>query len=134
MVTEAQDSVVMDELLEHMIAGKQLSPADAEALRRQCAEKGPARALSEEDVLRWLAKEYGLPVTLHAFIPEHHGTMLVRYFYHAASQARGPDDPEISDTEFRYPGPKPQTKETAIVMLCDGVEAAAPSHLSPSNW
>ena len=79
-----------------------------------------------------MAKEYGLPASLHAFIPEHHGTTLVQYFYHAASQARGPDDPEVPDTEFRYPGPKPQSRETAIVMLCDGVEGAVRAMAEPT--
>jgi len=71
-----------------------------------------------------MAKEYGLPASLHPFIPEHHGTCVVEYFYHAASRARKPGDPEISEQEFRYPGPKPQSRETAIVMLCDAVEGA----------
>jgi len=73
-----------------------------------------------------LAREYGLPRTVHPFIGEHHGTTLVEYFYHAARQRaerEGDDMPEVSDTEFRYPGPKPQTKETAIVMICDGCES-----------
>ncbi len=79
-----------------------------------------------------MAKEYGLPASLHAFIPEHHGTTVVQYFYHAASQARGPNDPEVSDTEFRYPGPRPQSRETAIVMLCDGVEGAVRAMAEPT--
>lgn len=79
-----------------------------------------------------MAKEYGLPGSLHAFIPEHHGTTLVEYFYHAASKARGPDDPEVSDSEFRYPGPKPQSREAAIVMLCDGVEGAVRAMTEPT--
>jgi putative nucleotidyltransferase with HDIG domain len=79
-----------------------------------------------------MAKEYGLPASLHAFIPEHHGTTLVHYFYHAASQARGPDDPVVPETEFRYPGPKPQSRETAIVMLCDGVEGAVRAMAEPT--
>ncbi len=79
-----------------------------------------------------MAKEYGLPESLRAFIPEHHGTCVVEYFYHAASQARKPGDPEISDTEFRYPGPKPRSRETAIVMLCDGVEGAVRAMPEPT--
>lgn len=71
-----------------------------------------------------MAREYRLPPPLHAFIPEHHGTCVVEYFFHAASRARKPDEPEISDDQFRYPGPKPQSRETAIVMLCDSVEGA----------
>lgn len=71
-----------------------------------------------------IAKEYRIPQPLRPFIAEHHGTTLVEYFYHAASKSRRPDDPQISDTEYRYPGPKPQTRETAILMLADGVEGA----------
>jgi hypothetical protein len=71
-----------------------------------------------------MAREYRLPPPLHAFIPEHHGTCVVEYFFHAANRARKPDEPEISDDQFRYPGPKPQSRETAVVMLCDSVEGA----------
>jgi membrane-associated HD superfamily phosphohydrolase len=79
-----------------------------------------------------MAKEYGLPASLHAFIPEHHGTCVVEYFFAAATRARKPDDPEISDEQFRYPGPKPQSRETAIVMLCDGVEGAVRAMPEPT--
>ncbi len=79
-----------------------------------------------------MAKAYGLPASLHAFIPEHHGTCVIEYFYHAASQARKPGDPEISDTQFRYPGPKPQSRETAICMLCDAVEGAVRAMPEPT--
>ena len=67
-----------------------------------------------------LAREYGLPRVITDFIPEHHGTMLMTYFYHQALE-RG-DQPEPG--AYRYEGPKPQTRETAIVMLADAVEAA----------
>jgi putative nucleotidyltransferase with HDIG domain len=79
-----------------------------------------------------MAKEYGLPVSLHPFIPEHHGTCVVEYFFSAATRARKPDDPEISDEQFRYPGPKPQSRETALVMLCDGVEGAVRAMPEPT--
>lgn len=78
-----------------------------------------------------MAKAYHLPRRLHAFIPEHHGTCVVEYFYHAASRARKPGDPAISDQQFRYPGPKPQSRETAIVMLCDAVEGAVRAMSDP---
>lgn len=76
-----------------------------------------------------MAKEYGLPRVLLPFIAEHHGTTVVKYFHHMASEkqphiAVGRHDREVSEAEFRYPGPKPRTKETAILMLCDGVEGA----------
>ncbi|HRX87228.1 MAG TPA: HDIG domain-containing protein, partial [Phycisphaerae bacterium] len=76
-----------------------------------------------------LAREYALPRVLYPFIAEHHGTTLVRYFHHVASEkqpriASGRHDREVAEAEFRYPGPKPQSKETAVLMLCDGVEGA----------
>ena len=79
-----------------------------------------------------MAREYGLPASLHQFIVEHHGTTLVEYFYHAASQQRKPGDREVSDVQFRYPGPKPQSRETAVVMLCDGVEGAVRAMPEPT--
>lgn len=84
-----------------------------------------------------LAKEYGLPNVLVPFIAEHHGTTLVRYFHHRASEqqpakASGRHDREVSESEFRYPGPKPQSKESAILMICDGVEGAVRSLQEPS--
>src|SRR5688572_9262869 len=75
-----------------------------------------------------LAKEYNLPTVLVNFIQQHHGTTLVEYFYHQArtrqDQGLQPDQPAISETQYRYPGPKPRTKECAIVMLADAVESA----------
>ena len=73
-----------------------------------------------------LAREYHLPSSLIPFIQQHHGTTLVEYFYHRACTQKDqqPDCPEISETQYRYPGPKPRSKETAIVMLCDAVESA----------
>lgn len=84
-----------------------------------------------------LAKEYGLPRVLHPFIEEHHGTTVVRYFHHKASEqqpskAVGRHDREISEAEFRYPGPKPRSKESAVLMLCDGVESAVRSLSEPT--
>jgi cyclic-di-AMP phosphodiesterase PgpH len=80
-----------------------------------------------------LAREYGLPPTLRQFIETHHGTTLVEYFYHAAKQQReNAAEPAPSEFEFRYPGPKPQTKEAAIIMLCDGVESAARAMPDPT--
>jgi putative nucleotidyltransferase with HDIG domain len=70
-----------------------------------------------------LAARYRLPARVRAFIPEHHGTRLVTYFYRKASA----DDPTVDPEKFRYPGPKPQSKETAIVMLADSVEAVVRS-------
>ena len=66
-----------------------------------------------------LARKHGLPPMVQAFIPEHHGTRLIPYFYRIAAQR----DPRVDQAHFRYPGPKPQTRETAIVMLADSTEA-----------
>jgi putative nucleotidyltransferase with HDIG domain len=70
-----------------------------------------------------LAKKYRLPRDVRAFIPEHQGRGLIKYFYHQALEQA--DDPsQIDEADFRYPGPRPQSKETAIVMLADSCEAA----------
>src|SRR5690606_16456968 len=62
-----------------------------------------------------LAREYGLPRQLQHFIESHHGTTLVEYFYHAAKvKAESTAQGEVRDVEYRYPGPKPRTKEAAI--------------------
>ncbi len=67
------------------------------------------------------AEEYRLPRPLADSIPQHHGTSLIRYFH---AQAKSSEDSEaIREEDFRYPGPKPQTKEAALIMLADGVEA-----------
>jgi cyclic-di-AMP phosphodiesterase PgpH len=75
-----------------------------------------------------LAKEYKIPRSLIPMIQQHHGTTLVEYFYHQACVKKDScpiaDEPAVSETQYRYPGPKPRTKEAAIVMLADGVESA----------
>jgi len=77
-----------------------------------------------------LAKEYQLPPVIIDFIREHHGTDLVKYFYQKALEnAQG--EP-VDERDFRYPGPKPQSKETALVMLADAVEAAVRSLARPT--
>jgi hypothetical protein len=74
-----------------------------------------------------LAKEYGLPAVLRQFIETHHGTTLVEYFYNAAKKKQDEKSAVPSETEFRYAGPKPRTKEAAIVMLADTIEGAVRS-------
>jgi putative nucleotidyltransferase with HDIG domain len=69
-----------------------------------------------------MAREARLPREIIDFITEHHGTMLVSYFYHMASKA-GQSEYVLED-DFRYDGPKPRSKETAILMLADGCEAS----------
>jgi hypothetical protein len=68
-----------------------------------------------------LARKYNLPDKVRDFIPEHHGTYLVTYFYHRANQENGKET--VLEEDYRYPGPKPQSRETAIVMLADSIEA-----------
>jgi putative nucleotidyltransferase with HDIG domain len=67
-----------------------------------------------------LAKKYRLPSKVRDFIPQHQGTGLATYFYCKAREGEGDT---VNEENFRYPGPKPQTKETAIVMLADSCEA-----------
>lgn len=71
---------------------------------------------------RWLGEEAGLPNEVLNFIEEHHGTMVMSYFYDKALK-QGADPSEVD--KYRYPGPKPQTRETGISMLADAVEAAS---------
>jgi cyclic-di-AMP phosphodiesterase PgpH len=85
-----------------------------------------------------LAREYGLPRSIQHFIESHHGTTLVEYFYHAArsrAEAKSAETSErstVEEVEFRYPGPKPQTKEAAIMMLSDAVESATRAMADPN--
>ncbi len=72
-----------------------------------------------------LAREAGLPQQIVDIIPQHHGTRLMTYFYERAKQRSDPSHRAVKEEDFRYPGPKPQTKEAAIFMLADAVEAAA---------
>jgi len=79
-----------------------------------------------------LAREYRLPSVLWQFIETHHGTTLVEHFYNQAKKLKTENSKlktveEPSESEFRYPGPKPRTKEAAIVMLADTVEGAVRS-------
>jgi len=68
-----------------------------------------------------LAQKHGIPPRIQDMIAQHHGTMLVQYFYR---QARQGTDAPIDEEAFRYAGPRPQTREAGIMMLADGVEAA----------
>lgn len=69
-----------------------------------------------------LAHEYKLPQRIIDFIPMHHGTTLVKHFYAKALES-AENNEIVKESDFRYPGPKPQTKETAILMICDFAEA-----------
>jgi putative nucleotidyltransferase with HDIG domain len=70
-----------------------------------------------------LARSYRLPWRLRDFISEHHGTMITRYQYTKAVDAAGGDTSLVEIDKFRYPGPRPQSRETALLMLADGCEA-----------
>lgn len=72
-----------------------------------------------------LAREARLGADITAIIRQHHGTTLVRFFYDKARQKPSPVAGQILDSDFRYPGPKPQTREAGLVLLADVVEAAS---------
>ena len=72
-----------------------------------------------------MARKHRLPRRLYDFIGEHHGTLITRYQYNRAIQAVEGDHAKVDESHYRYPGPKPRSKETAILMFADGVEARA---------
>ena len=77
-----------------------------------------------------LAKEIGLPKRVADFIPQHHGTRTLHFFLQKAEEQAGNGE-QVNEADFRYPGPKPQFKEAAILMLADSAEAAARSLAHP---
>jgi putative nucleotidyltransferase with HDIG domain len=82
-----------------------------------------------------LAEQHNLPQAIIDFIEQHHGTTLVEYFYHEAARQAECDPDHKSDAEessFRYPGPKPQTKEAGVMMLADAVESASRALSDPT--
>ncbi|MBA2665267.1 MAG: HDIG domain-containing protein [Bradymonadaceae bacterium] len=79
-----------------------------------------------------MARQNRLPVEIQDFIAQHHGTSLIAYFYHRAKEQEDPDIPEVDEKDYRYPGPKPQSRETAICLLADSIEAASRSLPNPS--
>lgn len=81
-----------------------------------------------------LARKNGLPESIVEFISQHHGTTLVEYFYREAAK-RSEEDPNretVADKDFRYPGPKPQTLEAAVLMLADTIESASRALVDPT--
>jgi putative nucleotidyltransferase with HDIG domain len=82
-----------------------------------------------------MAREYKLPRRVADAIPEHHGTRLVGFFFHKAQkELEGREDARpIDESLFRYPGPKPQSRETALVMIADACEAASRSMTEPTT-
>ncbi len=79
-----------------------------------------------------MAKEIHLPQEIIDVIPQHHGTKLITYFYQKAKEHQDPALGEVTEEEFRYPGPKPQTKEAGIIMIADALEAASRTLAEPS--
>ncbi len=74
-----------------------------------------------------LARKYKVPDPFIDIIREHHGTTLVYYFYRKQLELKGGKKEEVDESQFRYPGPKPRSKESAIIMICDSIEAASRS-------
>lgn len=79
-----------------------------------------------------LARENHLGDKITNIIQQHHGTSLITYFYQKAKEKENPEMSPINEEDFRYPGPKPQTKEAGIVMLADAVEAASRTLTDPT--
>lgn len=79
-----------------------------------------------------LAEEIGLPQRIRDMIPQHHGTRVMTYFYRKARDMENGKGSEIVESDFRYPGPKPQSKEAAIMMMADSVEAASRTLSDPT--
>jgi len=80
-----------------------------------------------------LAEEHRLPAPIAKGIAQHHGTRLITFFHRRALERMDPDTEAVSEDNFRYPGPKPQTKEMGVLMLADAVEAASRTLVEPSR-
>ncbi|MFQ5585481.1 MAG: HD family phosphohydrolase, partial [Thermodesulfobacteriota bacterium] len=80
-----------------------------------------------------MALEYRLGDEIRNVIQQHHGTTLIKYFYGKAKEQEKPGLPQVKEKDFRYPGPKPQTKEAGLVMLADAIEAASKTLPDPST-
>ena len=93
-------------------------------------EKSAAAIIAHQRDAEQLLQRYRVPSAVRAIAREHHGTTLVAYFYHNAKKLYG--DANVKESDDRYPGPKPSTRESAIVMLADSCEAAVRSLADPS--
>ncbi len=80
-----------------------------------------------------LAHEHHLPPVIFDAIEQHHGTRLIKFFFNKAKDKCDPETEEIREDDFRYAGPKPQTKEMGILMLADAIEAASRTLAEPSQ-
>ncbi len=102
---------------------KKLSPVEYSKLIISHVEKGVE-----------MARDHSLPESVIDFIREHHGNSTMSYFYHQALESIGKHGKvQINKSDFQYPGPKPHSKETAIVMLADAIEAASRSLKNPTR-
>jgi cyclic-di-AMP phosphodiesterase PgpH len=79
-----------------------------------------------------MGRAYGIPEALLDMIPQHHGTRLVSFFYQRARESADPELQAVKEEDYRYPGPKPQTREAAILMLADAVQAATQTLTDPT--
>lgn len=79
-----------------------------------------------------IARQYRLGRPLQDIISQHHGTSCINYFYQKAKELQDDDGQQVTDRDFRYPGPKPQTKEAGIVMLADAVQATSKTLSDPA--
>ena len=79
-----------------------------------------------------LAREHGLPQVIHDAISQHHGTRLIKYFYHRAMEQKDPETVDVTEDKYRYPGPKPHNKVMGVLMLADAVEAASRTLAEPA--
>jgi hypothetical protein len=79
-----------------------------------------------------LARQYKLETPLIDVIRQHHGTGLISYFYQKAVELKGGDTSQVSTEDFRYPGPKPQSREAGLVLLADATEAASRTLIDPT--
>jgi cyclic-di-AMP phosphodiesterase PgpH len=82
-----------------------------------------------------LARQHKLPNSIIDFIEQHHGTTLVEYFYKQAtkrSEESNSGGPQVPESAFRYPGPKPQSLESAVLMIADAVESASRTIVDPT--
>jgi cyclic-di-AMP phosphodiesterase PgpH len=80
-----------------------------------------------------MGRQYRLPQRVLDFIPMHHGTTRIEYFYRRALEQQADSDREVHESEFRYPGPRPNSNETGILLLADSVEAASRSLPDPTH-
>lgn len=80
-----------------------------------------------------LAEQHRLPTPMLAAIGEHHGTRLIKFFHRRALEQKDPDTEAVCEDDFRYPGPKPRSKEMGVLMLADAVEAASRTLVEPSR-